>query len=268
MDKSTSKQASKQASRLIFKSLLVLLFLAPSNAHADLMFGLVGWWRLQDGAIGTTCAGASVADSSGQGNTGTCNNSPIYVLGMRKEGLSLNGINNYISIPKSTNLNNIGTIFTVSTWVNPSAIPNNSQWFTVGSDQTGQGWGITLGTASSNTLVGAMVIGGVAYNSPSYTASTGNWYNVILIRNGTTASFYVNGTQVGSSFIVPSGNVRSYGNAPTYIGDVYSYNNYYNGIIDDVRIYNRALSAQEVVDLYNSGASINNGSLNNFKLDQ
>ena len=51
-------------------SLILSLVLGSSVAHADLMYGLVGWWRLQDGAIGSTCAGSTVTDSSGNGNSG------------------------------------------------------------------------------------------------------------------------------------------------------------------------------------------------------
>jgi hypothetical protein len=52
--------------------------LALSRTRVALTEGLAGWWKLDGGADGSTCSGATVADSSGNGYTGTCTNSPIW----------------------------------------------------------------------------------------------------------------------------------------------------------------------------------------------
>jgi len=252
----------------ILRISLIFLLLSPSVAHADLMYGLVGWWRLQDGTIGTTCVGASVTDSSGQGNTGTCNNSPMWVSGARKEGLSFNGSNQDINL--SNDIPFGSSNFTLTTWFKTSS--NTTGTFQQIWNSGYNGGNTDIEVILNNNLAGfyARDSSGNSFSSVTSisTVNNGNWHQVIGIRNGNVFSLYLDGA-FQASVTKALGSVDTTSVSPIIGNGASSINNrWFNGTISDVRVYNRALSAQEVTDLYNNGASVNNAHLNNFKLNQ
>jgi hypothetical protein len=84
-----------------------------SDAPAgDTTSNLVGWWKLDEGS------GISTADSSGDGNTGTLQNSPAWTAGISGNALAFSGSNQYVSLTDSANLRLGGTnILTLAAWV-------------------------------------------------------------------------------------------------------------------------------------------------------
>ncbi|MDE2041323.1 MAG: LamG domain-containing protein, partial [Patescibacteria group bacterium] len=84
--------------------------------------------------------------------------------------------------------------------------------------------------------------------------STNTWTHVVFTRNGTVGTFYINGAPVSSYFNQDS--IIDPASSASYTLNLFNGpNNYYaiNGVLDDVRAYNRALSAKEVLMLYNMG---------------
>ncbi len=154
---------------------------------------------------------------------------------------------NYISIPDNALL--CSNIITLNAWVNfaPTEggyIINNGRDIQYGS------YKLTSGSAGGQVLYGGV-------NDASYASvPTNQWVMVTGIISGNSAKYYVNGVMVLQATLSSSFVCNSAGN-PLTIG-----NHYYNGVpniwaypykgkIDDVRIYNRALSDAEVLQIYN-----------------
>ena len=76
--------------------------------------GLVAYWKFDEGS------GTSVADSSGNGNTGTLINGPQWTAGRLGNALFFDGIDDNVTVPDSASLD-LSSAFTLSAWVNPAS---------------------------------------------------------------------------------------------------------------------------------------------------
>ncbi len=208
--------------------------------------GLVAWYPM-DG---------SGKDASGNGNDGTLNNVPTSVQGKFGKAYSFNGINQSITT-SGTGTNQVDN-WSMSAWVNPAAFTGNDGQtiFYNGTDNYG-GYGLEIGRGnglcpSNASLCG--LFGGVAWIPSGYVFPVANaWYHVVMERSSGTTSFWVNGVQTsGTSTYTPNA-IRL---NETTIGvqcNAFCSNSpgrYLNGLVDDARIYNRALSASEITQLY------------------
>jgi Concanavalin A-like lectin/glucanases superfamily len=222
-------------------------FSAPTTS------GLVGWWKLDESS------GTTAADSSGTGNTGTLNNSPTWISSGKINGaLSFNGTSQYVGVPDAASLRLAGP-WTVSAWVNLNALPPSSHVATISAKQASSGYNNY--ELDVNNVNGCPSLswevqfdsGGTTYRDCSAaTINTGTWYHVAATWDGTTLSLYANGA-LGST-ATPGHIPNSTSGRPLSIGSTAG-SNYLNGTLDDVRVYNRALSAAEVAGLYNNGLS-------------
>jgi len=90
------------------------------------------------------------------------------------------------------------------------------------------------------------------YFLSNVTVNDGLWHHIVAVRtNSTDGEIYVDGSLDGSD----SGPAKSLNNVPVWIGRGFTGPFYFNGLIDDVRIYDRALSAKEIWQLYLDGFS-------------
>src|SRR5206468_9777237 len=76
--------------------------------------GLIAYWKFDEGS------GTTVADSSGNGNTGTLVNGPVWTAGQVGNALFFDGIDDNITVPDSASLD-LSSSFTLSAWVNPAS---------------------------------------------------------------------------------------------------------------------------------------------------
>lgn len=217
--------------------------------------GLVGWWNLDEGS------GTTAADSSGNGNTGTLVNSPPWTTSGKINGaLTFSGATQYLDAGDTASLRLAGS-WTIAGWVNLSALPASANLFVLagkdgGSGHTnyqidvdnggiaaGLGWAVNFNTAASSTNHFAKYVTSI---------STGTWYHVAGIYDSAaqTLTLYLNGNAVASQSVAgfapnsTSGKTMQIGAEPL--------NNFpTSGTLDDVRVYNRALSASEIWRLYN-----------------
>lgn len=90
----------------------------------------------------------------------------------------------------------------------------------------------------------------------SYSVSSNTWYFVTGVWDGSQIRLYINGDKKGSK---SADSLDQVGRKQNSIGAAYTGTNYFDGKIDDVRIYNRVLSEPEIQALYNSGNGIQNG---------
>jgi chitodextrinase len=184
--------------------------------------------------------GTSVTDVSGSGNNGTIANATWTTAGKYGNALVFNGTTALVTINDSASLD-LTKAMTLEAWVNPSVV--SSAWRDVvykGDDNyylegTSPSVGVPCGAGRFGTAhVGAFGRVVLALNT---------WTHLATSYDGTTLRFYVNGVQVSSraqtGAIVTSNN-------PLQIGGDSLYGHYFQGMIDEVRVYDTALTAAQI----------------------
>jgi len=230
---------------------------APAASGWTTITGLVAHWKMNDNAATKT-----VADSYG-GNTGTSvrNTSDMTTNGLINSALSFNGTNDYVDSSIPWTLTKTSTI-TYCAWVMPltSAAKNKRFVDTVSSyGQFGVGLECGWGSSPSNALgiyAGKAGIGSVDIWHSS-AATIYHWYHVCGTFDGATQTLFIDGQystqKLYAAYVAsttPNTNGISIG-AEKYGGNLYYL---FNAVIDDVRIYNRVLSTNELSQIYNGGA--------------
>ena len=196
--------------------------------------GLVAAYSFNEGT------GTTVADASGNGNVGTISNAAWAASGKYGGALSFNGTNARVNIPNSASLQ-LSSGMTLEAWVNPST--TTSVWRDViykGDDN------YYLEASSDNggkPAVGGTFGGGNANAYGSTPLGANAWSYVAVTYDGATIRLYVNGTMVGSQ--AKTGAITSSTNQLQIGGDAL-YGQYFSGLIDEIRIYNTALSAAAI----------------------
>jgi hypothetical protein len=173
------------------------------------------------------------------------------------KGLSLDGTGDYVSIPHNSSLNPSGNEITISVWVkwNGSGTTISRRWGWIvmkGNDQyAANGYGILQDYDSDAIYFRAS--GSENYAGYARTNFVINrWYHLVGVRTNTTAYLYVDGVLKSSRAVTPSAFVSS---NPLHFGQAsyQMHTQYFNGYMDEVAIWNRALTSQEVTNLYNTG---------------
>jgi hypothetical protein len=157
--------------------------------------------------------------------------------------------------------------FTISLWLKINVLVPNSRILAFSRDNYNDAVSLILYQYSSNyPLKPQLTIGSSGYSSnliPPFDLVRGQWMHLVCTLSGTTGSFYINGMLVDQSndMYIPRNNSRT----SNFIGKdgYYSYGNLWSDL-DDLRIYDRALSQTEIYDLlscssaFNSTSSISN----------
>ncbi len=233
-----------------------------SNSGPNTAPGLVGWWKFDEGS------GTTAYDSSGNNNHGTwAGTGTHYTTG--KTGTyagEFNGTNNYVLSPNSSSLENIIDL-SINAWVNfyhldyvnstgnllaisskghpDSTSPHSGWWFNYDNRSKNNTFNYTCFGNTNGGYDG----GGNNLSNAIFIFTQNIWYMLTLVVKNNVASIYVNNNFINSRNL---NNLQlSNSSSGIYIG-AYSGNATMNGLIDDVRIYNRALSAQEIAALYNA----------------
>jgi hypothetical protein len=211
---------------------------------------LVGHWTLDE------TEGLIAADSSGYGNDGTLigMEGTEWTAGVRDGALTFNGTSGnpqYIDLGNSTSLQLTGSV-TLSAWVKMNA-GNDGVYMGIGGKlKTAPYQGFALVRHSSNVFRlwaddGAGVIAGFdASSDVTYTDT--EWHHVAGVVDAGTSMLYIDGVKQAKTSEVNLTGSGQY----VYIGKQYSsptVHRYWNGLIDDFRIYYRALSEQEISGL-------------------
>ncbi|CAN5498558.1 hypothetical protein BH10PLA1_BH10PLA1_01850 [soil metagenome] len=188
----------------------------------------------------------TATDSTGT-NSGTLVSSPTYVAGHTGQALSLNGTTQYVTVADSASLNPT-TAITLSAWVNATSWNGNRRILQKGNKDNQYRLLAENGVLKFD-LKGVGTIT-AALPSVSATHAASAWHLVTATYDGATMNLYVDGVVVASGAFT---GVIATTTDPLTIGTKNAgttTSNYFNGYIDDVRIYNRALSATEIGTLY------------------
>ncbi len=232
---------------------------------------LVAWWKMNNLTTG-------IQDSSTNSNNGTAfdlNVQPGSVstlnglsLGMSqsnlvqsdlqtvapysKYALDFDGTNDIVEIANTTDFAFGTGGFTISLWVNFVSLTSGGYNIL---DFRTSGSGTTVGALWINSTDGLRWYVNGAYLSadiPAASFSNNTWYNVIILNNGSTTSFYLNGDSIDSA-----SDTTSYTAAPLRIGG-YSNGGYVvNGSLSNISIWNAGLTSSQVTEIYNEGVPSN-----------
>lgn len=234
--------------------------------------GLVGYWPLDGGTSGSIAnnATSSLGDVSGNGNNGIASNvngtGMAWVTGKSGGAVSLDGVDDYVNIGDKNIADGLNKA-TWSIWFLEPVISSSGVLWSSWGGVSGNSQIILRKSNSASTDFYVFVADSVSDAGTNYGLtnaagySAGSWNNIVIVFDGTQSGnanklkVYINGQDIGfSSF---SGGIPAFLTSPTTkywaFGKWFLTSGYlFAGYIDDVRIYNRALSATEVLNLYNS----------------
>lgn len=189
-------------------------------------------------SLGLGLGGGKSATSSGtSGGGGAFTN---------QYSVSLDGTDDYMDVGTVSDLNGSISAVTLSAWVNISSF----------------GGAIMSGgsSASDRFYLQALNSTTLRYGSGSNyddftvpTLSTGTWYHVALVHNGTSAQLYLNNTESSSGTQVVVSPNANYGSS-FKIGAYFEGSNYFQGLLDEVSVFDSALSTSNLTSIYNSGS--------------
>jgi glucose/arabinose dehydrogenase len=184
-------------------------------------------------------SGTGVTDASGNGNAGTLGSATRTTSGRFGSALTFNGTSALVTIPDSSSLD-LTTAMTLEAWVYPTA---SGGW----RDVVYKGTNDLYYLESSSDQSSKPAAGGTFSPSPLYSSGAAlalnTWSHVAVTYDGATLSMYVNGTQVASR--AQTGAIQT-STGPLTLGGDPLYGQYFAGRIDEVRVYNRALSATDI----------------------
>ena len=197
--------------------------------------GLVGAWALDE------TSGTTAADQSGRGNTGTVT-SPVWTgAGKFNGALSLNGTSSWVTVADSSSLD-LTTGMTVEAWVRPTVV--NSWRTVVMKEQTGNlTYGLYANTSANRPAIEAYINGSLRTLNGTSQLPTATWSHLAATYDGATLRLFVNGAAAGT--LAAAGSILT-SNSPLRIGGNGVWGEYFSGPIDEVRVYNRALTATEI----------------------
>jgi hypothetical protein len=207
---------------------------------AALPSGVGGYWKFDENS------GTSLSDASGNGNTGTFNGTTgsQWVTGKINSGLTFNGSNNTVTIPSSSSINPTAAL-TVSMWVKVAS--GNFR----GTLYYGSGCQCTVYTWDDGNMYFDIGFGAGQWNAHEVSVPYSNnvWMHIVAVYDGSYLRIYKNGvagTPLAYNTAFSNSGTATFGGAITD----------YTGVIDEVGIWDRALSSAEVTALYNSGSGI------------
>ncbi len=234
-------------------------YTVPTNSAAGCLpapAGLVGWW-----------AGDGNANDRVGGNNGTLQGGATASAGGQVgQAFSFDGSNGYVQIPDSPSLR--PTTLTIEAWVRFSSLDSVGSGGSPAGDQyvvfkqntrssDFEGFDLSKTRVAGGDVFRFVVtsVFGQAVELHSTTlVSVGMWYHVAAVRGSNFAQLYVNGRQESQASVSFA---QNYDTLPLYFGT--SGQSYWdhklNGVLDEVSLYNRALSSNEIAAVCLAGAA-------------
>ena len=234
-----------------------VIFLFCGVAHADLKDGLVAHWSFDD---------CEATDNSGNKRNGSIEGSPQCIDGISGKAFYFNGINDLIRVSNTfpTVIPNTSPV-AVSAWIKTATTKDAAGIVTQHTACGGSNGGlddhfhITLYGPNSNSLQ-ADAFDSTRVSVERAMVSDNKWHHIVLVYDGTTNYLYIDGVQKNTvsaspqSIFDPTVDVAIGG---FHTNSCYVSHNF-EGAIDEVRLYNRAISASEVQQLYQGQVTCSN----------
>ena len=193
-------------------------------------------------------------DSSGNTDGAALKGTPELVAGVAGQALALDGSVDHLIVPFSEAIDVAGEAFSLSLWFRYQETQGAHAlaWaYRLGCCSTPQFW--LRAEPANNRLQGYMntAVGSVSLSSPT-AYNDGQWHHAVLSRSQTSFSIFIDGEQVAAKPALPGSLTegQEYFIQGLHVGQRADGANRLRGALDDVRLYDRALSAQEVQALY------------------
>ena len=213
--------------------------------------GLVGSWGFDE------ASGSTAYDSSENSNDGTLNNNPVWTTGKIKSGLEFDGVNDYVNLGDDTNLSITGDL-TLMGWFSFAEWPVTAHRGLISKSYYGEYlWQVYYGGGSGRQMYlwqdQTVVFG---YLIPEDDIVVNEFYHFVIVRDDTLKKIhlYINSIHADTDDYVVDADAS--GHYATIGSSSETHFQPFNGVIDDVRIYNRALSAEEIRYHYNKGGPV------------
>lgn len=233
-----------------------------STAFSDLVDGLVGYWKFDSYAAGTT------PDSSGSGHTGTIVGNTTYLpsSGISGGAFRMDGTSDHIDVDGQGNLVPSNNRITVSAWINMAGAVGdtvqhpmsfwNNYWLRVADDRSWAAFAVFRGSNNDGT---SGVYWDPAGSDPLFGYNT--WHHLAGSYDGSMLQVYFDGVPRASNTL----NIAMYTStandlmmgAVSWSGDRQEW----NGMLDEVAVWNRALSPDEIHTVYEQGTIPEPGTL-------
>ena len=221
---------------LFFYASLILLpaLITPANAQST---GLVAAYNFDEGS------GSKLTDRSGVGNNGTIANAAWNTTGKNGGSLSFNGTNAMVTVNDSSSLD-LTTGMTLEAWVYPTAtLPS---WPTILlKEQTGDLTYSIYANSDTNLPAGVIFTTQEVNVRGTKKLSLNTWTHLSVTYDGANMRFYVNGVLANTK--PQTGKMATSSNPLRIGGNSVWPSEFFTGRIDDIRVYNRALSTTEIM---------------------
>jgi hypothetical protein len=223
--------------------------------------GLVGWWQAESNAL----------DSAGTDN-GIVTNGVSYTGGKVGTAFNFDGTNGFIQIPDASDLK--PTNLTIEVWVRFSSLNSKRYGTYGGGPPAGEQFIVTKPNIQVNPYQSAYVLykwrngsvdnfefevdstnGTQVYVTSSVSIQTNVWYHVAAVRGSNYVQLFVNGQPTSRATVSFA---QNYGTEPLFIGSSGQpsyWDAMFEGSLDEVSLYNRALSTNEIVAIYAAGTN-------------
>jgi hypothetical protein len=239
----------------------------------------IAWWKMDE------CTDTTLNDSGSGGNNGaiTIGGTGTYTsagnctsgtaahawyggaTGKYNGSLGFDGTDDYVTVTDANILDLNATSFSIFTWVKITALPTSGNFMSIlekYNNGTGDGWDFRLyNNSGTQQLDFTYYAPNSVSRTTSYinTLSTGSWISLGFIHNATadTDTLYVDGKQVAQDTGRTNDITASTKNLT--IGNFSGISRYFNGLIDEVRIYNYALSPAQILKVMNNNTTVRFG---------
>jgi hypothetical protein len=200
---------------------------------------MISWWKAEGDA-----------KDSQDHNNGTLIGEAGFALGKVGQAFSLNGEGQYVDVPDSPNLSITGPM-TIDAWINTN--DNTSEHAIVEKYDGGgsNGYFLRLSSEAGRVVAGMCNASTCSFASGATQVTTGTFHHVAAVFDGTNLQVYLDGALDGTaSSVAPTD-----GTNPLTIGARGgSVGNFFNGIIDEVEVFNVALQASQIAAIYDAGS--------------
>jgi len=213
-------------------SFVVVLGLILTSAAVGADPSLVGWWKLDE------TSGTIAKDSSGNGRDGTLQGNPQWVPGKINGALQFDG-NDHVDTGYTEDLVN----WTIACWVTSPAAPSSAS--PSGPVHREQNYQFNWNHSDANYRgAAALNVGGTWYPASYMPLEANTWYHLAATYDGSALKAYRNGMLITTN-TAPEGNPSSE-NDSLKLGRHAQAVQYFTGTVDDARVYNRALTQEEI----------------------
>ncbi len=209
--------------------------------------GLIAWWPGNGDAL----------DIQG-GNHGTLQNGAAFASGMVGQAFSFDGVDDFVQAPDSDLWAFGAADFTIDFWASFNTLPGGTigdpDVVFINNDEgpgTTNKWGLSLGGGVLVFHINGPSVPSVFLVQAPFVPNLSQWYHLAVTRSEDTYTIYVDGNPAGSetnSVVIPNPN------APLMIGQAEG-QFFTDGLMDEVHIFERALSASEIQTIFNANSA-------------